>query len=277
MILGMNPRTLRAKREWQVYLWPKKRHWALVLQPVGQPFSARVVDDFLHMPDQIGTFEVASEKLYLVFELLLEGGDSGVWAAEGDSYLMLGVKSDFTPARHKVWSLGLVGPMYFEDIVQRAIGVVCRYRGYSLVGCNCQHFASEFAASLGVARSLVPEDEALALQASQTAVAVGASGAIVMVSAAAGAGAAPSVLVGVAAGAGAIGLAGGLALVGVASGYRALHDVFREERCECAANGQCLCSGTQHGIHCNASTLQERDGRCAGSSDVYDVVLAPDK
>lgn len=55
----MNPRTMRARHTWQMYMWRQKRHWALVspevpdpsrcqvLQPMGEVFTVRLVDDFV--------------------------------------------------------------------------------------------------------------------------------------------------------------------------------------------------------------------------------------
>ena len=42
MILGMNPKSLRQSLHWNLFMWPKKHHWALVVQP-AEDFPVRIV------------------------------------------------------------------------------------------------------------------------------------------------------------------------------------------------------------------------------------------
>lgn len=58
----------------QMFMWPQKRHWALVLLPFGEPFTARLVDDFVHNAEHCFSAEVPSSRLFLVYEMLLEVG-----------------------------------------------------------------------------------------------------------------------------------------------------------------------------------------------------------
>lgn len=231
MILGMNPRELRKTRPWYVYLWPKKRHWALVLQPQGAPFQARIADDFVHNAMHCYNAEVSSAHLFLVYEML----------AESEPFLMLSVKPDFDPYDELVHPLGMVVPATFEDLEQCAIAVIKRYRRYSLIGCNCQHFVTEFAASIGVpgVEKLLPDDEAFVQSAEDASKAVCTTSAIVAVTASTGAmgtsmvatalPVGPLVLKSVAAAATTVGLIGSLSLLGVAFGYRAFKDVVRQD------------------------------------------------
>lgn len=236
MILGMNPKDLRKHRNWYVYLWQKKLHWALVLQPRGEAFQARIVDDFVHNAEHCYNAEVDSDRLFLVYEMLVENGEP---------YLMLSVKPDFDADRELVRPLGIVGPTSFEEVQRRAIRTLRGYRRYSFIGANCQHFAIEFAASLGTPNidDLLPDDEAFVNGASDASAAVGAGAAIVGLTAAIGAAGAamvstaqpsavvpmaPLVLKSVAMGATGVGLVGTLSLISVAVGYNTLHHVLRE-------------------------------------------------
>jgi len=244
MILGMNPQQLRAPRDWHLYLWPKRHHWVLVAQPAGTSFSARIVDDFVHNAQHCFNTEVPSSRFFLVYELLVE---------EGGLFLMLSVKPDFDPSTQGVCSLGEVGPMIVEDMQEHALAVVSRYRSYSYIGCNCQHFAIDLAQSLGAPSRMLPEDEATAVAhaASDGAAAFSAAGMAIAATAAVGAGCAsavgasapcaaatllgmvPLVLSTVAVTATAVGLGGGLALIGIAGGYKILYDRLREgDECE---------------------------------------------
>ncbi|CAE8632492.1 unnamed protein product [Polarella glacialis] len=227
MILGMNPQVLRQKREWNVFMWPTRRHWALVIQPAGEQFTARIVDDFIHNAQTCFNAEVPSSQFFLVYELLLD---------QRELFLMLSVKPDFEPERQNVQALGKIGPVTFLQIKTHALAVVGCYRSYSLIGCNCQHFASDLALSLGAPTRIHPDDEAMAQAASDSAVTVGILGASVSVTAAAGAfgtsaftfAYAPVVLTAVAVTAGSIGLMGGITLVGAAGAYQILFDWHRD-------------------------------------------------
>lgn len=243
MILGMNPRTLRRKRSWNVYVWPKHLHWALVLQPSGEPFTARVVDDFAHSATECYNAEVPSTQFFLVYELLVD---------EGDLYLMLSVKPDFFPDRPHVQSLGTLGPTSFLSFETRALAVVACYRSYSFIGCNCQHFATDFAQSLGAPIRLQPDDEAYALAAAHSGATVGVVGACIAAAAGAGAAGAPLVsgavapslapliLTTIAASATAFSLVGGATLLGVAGLYRVLRDGHRQSSCAMQGGVQAL-------------------------------------
>jgi hypothetical protein len=226
MIQGMNPTSLRAVRDWHVYLWPQKRHWSLVLSPAGDIFTARLVDDFLHHAQECCSLEVPSSQLFLVFELLVDGHDP---------YLTLSVKPDFAPDASQVQKLGMVGPMDSAEVMRRATAVVRRYRGYSLVGCNCQHFVSDFATRLGSRTRIPTEDEVLVEGASDSAATVGLTLATIAatVSAANSGGstsvAAAHVCTSIVGTAGMSGLLGGAALLSVAAGYRQIHDSFRDQ------------------------------------------------
>mmetsp|Transcript_53973 Transcript_53973/g.96646 ORF Transcript_53973/g.96646 Transcript_53973/m.96646 type:complete len:354 (+) Transcript_53973:30-1091(+) len=224
MILGMNPRALRKKLPWNVYMWPKRRHWALVLQPAGEPFAARIVDDFVHNPHHCYSAEVDSNQFFLVYELLLD---------ENDVFLLLSVKPDFEPDRPDVRALGTLKPTTFLELEAHALTVVSCYRGYSFIGCNCQHFATDLATSLGTPTRIRPDDEALALAASDNAATVGVVGACVAVTALAGAAGAPAltcapvILTAIAASALSFGLIGVAALMSVAGVYQTFHEWHR--------------------------------------------------
>lgn len=232
MILGMNPSPLRKRRPWRAFLWPRKRHWALVLQPSGEAFCARITDDFVHGARHCFNTEVPSSQFFIVYELLVAG----------DLFISLSVKPDFQATDDCISALGIVGPACFEELQQHALGVIQRYRCYNLVGCNCQHFASDLALSLGAPKQLLPDDEATALAqcATDGAAAIGATGAAVAAGSALGAAVfaaapptsatlalTPVVLSTVAVTATAVGLIGGSLLVGVAGTYQILHKSLR--------------------------------------------------
>mmetsp|Transcript_46500 Transcript_46500/g.131472 ORF Transcript_46500/g.131472 Transcript_46500/m.131472 type:complete len:337 (-) Transcript_46500:256-1266(-) len=235
MILGMNPRKLREQRTWSVYLWQMRHHWALVLRPGGEAFTARIVDDFVRNAHHCFNAEVGSANFFLVYELLVEAGDL---------FLMISVKCDFDPDYDLVQWLGEVGPLSFEDIELHALAVVGHYRNYCLVGCNCQHFATDLARSLGAPLSLTPEDEAVVCAASDSAAALGTMGISIATAAATGAlavaalapaaptavvfGSVSYVLCSVAMVAGTLGVIGGVTLVGVTCSYRTLHAALRD-------------------------------------------------
>jgi len=171
MILGMNPHSLRIRHMWGVYLWVNRRHWAVVLQPLGQNFEARVADDFLHETSSVST-TIPSKDLFLVFELLV--------SSQFDlAYLMLSVKLNFDPMRKTVTFLGCVENATFEEVTAQAHEVIQKYKAYSMIGCNCQHFASDYARALEVpgALLLVTDDEEWAGSASENANLIGAAGA----------------------------------------------------------------------------------------------------
>jgi len=237
MILGMNPKELRKPRSWCVFLWFQKQHWSLVLRPEGEPFQVRVVDDFVHNASHFYNAEVPSTRLFLIYEMLV---------ADGKPYLMLSAKTDFDPNYEMVRPLGLVGPVSFENLEQHALGIVRCYKRYSFIGCNCQHFATEFATSLGASQvdSVLTDDQDFIHCASDLAVTVGVAGAAVaLTSAAAAAGVAVVTAVqptavasvasftlqSVAASAAGVGLVGSLSLIGMAASYHVLHSSLREQ------------------------------------------------
>lgn len=235
MILGMNPKSLRQSIHWNLFMWPKKHHWALVVQP-AEDFLVRIVDDFAYSPSHCFSSEVPSARFYLILELLLEGNVF---------FPLVSVKSDFISDMPNVLPLGLVGPMNLVQMEQHALEVIASYKNYSLIGCNCQHFAADVALALGARHRPAPEDERLAKSAASGANAVGAAGVSVAACAAAGAagtsvlglsglplgsamGSASAVLGTVAASASVVGVVGGLTLMGVAQAYEAMRDASRE-------------------------------------------------
>lgn len=226
MILGMNPGPLRKNQSWDVYQWQQGRHRALVLRPSGFLFTARVVDDFVRGAQSCFSIETTSTRLFLVYELLVDANRP---------YLLLTVKPDFDPDRSSAQLLGTLENTAFEDITAHALEVAHRYRGYSLVGCNCQHFVRDLAESCAIQLALVPEDEAAADMALEGAAKLGAASC--GFAAAAATGAASSTLSGtlvtstlyfstVAAAAGLVGVVSALALVSFAASYHCLHDQF---------------------------------------------------
>lgn len=262
MILGMNPGTLRKSRPWSAYLWPRRHHWALVLQPDGKAFDARITDDFVHNAQHCYSAEVPSSRLFLVYEMLVE---------KGEPFVMLSVKPDFDPYSTSVYRLGVVGPMAFEDLQRCALGVVRRYRSYCIVGCNCQHFATDLARSLGVSPAFLPQDDASAVAhaAAEGASALGAAGAVVAATSAIGAvcassasGAAtatmfvPVVLSTVALTASAVGVVGGFLLIGLSGGYRVWYNSLRDD-----ADLECF------GVESKAWSTYETPEDAEGSSE----------
>ncbi|CAE7662057.1 Slc25a35 [Symbiodinium pilosum] len=224
MILGMNPRTLRAKRRWSLFMWQQQRHWALVLQPVGEAFMARIVDDFVHNAQSCFSMEVPASQVFLVYELLLD---------RAEPFLMLSVKPDFQTDRKNVLRLGLSQRLNLLEIQAHALQAFGRYKCYSFIGANCQHFATDFAKGLGALTRINPDDETIALAATDTALPVGVVGACVAATAAVGAATASQascapVLNVVAASASAVSLFGCAALAGVAGMYKLLHDQNRQ-------------------------------------------------
>jgi hypothetical protein len=244
MILGMNPKELRKPRLWCVHLWlRKKRHWAIVLQPVGDSFQARIVDDFVYNARHCYNAELPSTHLFLVYEL---------FADAAEPYLMLSAKPDFDPEHRQVRSLGIVGPVCFHEVQTKALSIIRRFRHYSCIGANCQHFAVEFAAALGVTDcdTLTPDDEAIAKYASESAGAICITSSVVGVTAAAGAAVlsvsappvlpvtAPVILKGVAASATGISVLGSIAFIGVVGGYHTLHASLRKDFDESSSNAK---------------------------------------
>ncbi|CAE7244924.1 unnamed protein product [Symbiodinium sp. CCMP2592] len=219
----MNPQTLRTKRHWSMFIWRQKRHWALVLQPFGEVFTARVVDDFVHNAQDCFSMEVSSSQLFLVYELLLD---------RAEPFLMLSVKPDFQLERRTVHSLGLSRRLNLLQLQVLAVQAFARYKRYSFIGANCQHFAADFANGLGARTRINPDDETVALAATDTALPVGVVGACVAATAAVGAASAQAglapVLHAVAASASAVGLVGCAALAGVAGVYKLMHNQSRQ-------------------------------------------------
>lgn len=224
MILGMNSDPLRENQSWLAYEWHLGLHWALVLVPVGHHFTARAVDDFVRGAQGCFNIEIPSTRMFLVYELLVDAGRP---------YLLLTVKPDFDPDRPSAQVVGTFEGMTFEDITDRALTVAHQYRGYSLVGCNCQHFVRDLAEACGMHLVLPPDDEAAADMALDGAAKLGAASCGFAAAAASGA-ASSSIALGAgslyftaAAAAGLVGVVSALALVGFAAGYRCLYDQFR--------------------------------------------------
>ncbi|CAJ1338672.1 unnamed protein product [Effrenium voratum] len=126
MILGMNPKVLRESMRWNLFLWPKRHHWALVAQPVAT-FDARIVDDFAYSAQHCFNSEVPSAQFFLVLELLVEGGNF---------FPMLSVKPDFVAGMGHVQRLGSVGPLNLLDIEAVTMQVIARYKNYSDATAN---------------------------------------------------------------------------------------------------------------------------------------------
>lgn len=233
MIVGMNPKMLRRKLPWQMYLWRKGRHWALVLRPFGEQFLARVVDDFVYNAQFCFNAEISSSRLCLVYELLVDKDEL--------FFLMLSAKPDFCSARSNVQPLGVTQPLGLLDVQSHALTVIRNYKKYSFIGCNCQHFAYDLACSLGASKTVSPEDKAMALAARESAEAVitvsvviagtvsatacALAGISAMTATGTALGVAPVALAlgGVAAGASVLGLAGSIFLHTAAAIYDALH------------------------------------------------------
>merc|ERR1719408_1088981 len=187
MILGMNPKELRKRRSWVVYIWYQEQHWSLVLRPDGEPFQARIVDDFVHNALHCYSAELSSMRLFLVYELLVDGDTP---------YLMLSAKTDFFCELEMMQPLGVVGPAAFEDLERCALDVAkgLQSQGFSFIGGNSCVFATEFAVSLGAPRinAVLTDDEVTGRRTSGATVAVGAAGALVEVTSAATVAAQPS-------------------------------------------------------------------------------------
>eukprot|EP00930_Biecheleria_cincta_P049736 TRINITY_DN34935_c0_g1_i1.p1 TRINITY_DN34935_c0_g1~~TRINITY_DN34935_c0_g1_i1.p1 ORF type:complete len:382 (+),score=66.30 TRINITY_DN34935_c0_g1_i1:25-1146(+) len=238
MIVGMNPKMLRRRLPWQMYLWRKGRHWALVIRPFGEQFVARVVDDFVYNAQFCFSSEISSSRLCLVYELLVDQDDL--------FYLMLSAKPDFCSARSNVQPLGVTLPLSLLDVQAHALTVIMNYKKYSFIGCNCQHFAYDLACNLGASLTVSPEDKAIALAARESAEAVTTVSVAIAGSVSATActlagisaltatgtavGVAPVALAlgGVAAGASILGLAGSILLHAAASIYDVLHAGSRQ-------------------------------------------------
>lgn len=264
MILGMNPKELRTKRNWCAYLWFQKRHWSLVLRPEGEPFQARIVDDFMHNALHCYNAEVPSTYLFLVYEMLVD-------SSCGKPHLMLSAKTDFDPDCKLVQPLGVIGPASFEDVEQRALAIARGYWRCSFIGGHDWYFATEFAASLGAPdlHKVLADGEAYIRCATDAAVVVGTAGAVVAAAAAAGA-AGASVVVSatpttttfavafilktVAAAATGVGVIGSVSLICMVAGYSTLRSVLHEQ------------SDGHRASSCSLQQLLGAD-KCALSSD----------
>jgi hypothetical protein len=232
MVFGMNQRALKEKRGWRTYLWPRKRHWALVLQPLGDSFTARAVDDFMHNPQQCCNVDCSSENFFLVYELLVE---------DDRPFPMLSLKLDFDCCHDSAVYLGEVPPLHFAELADHALGVISRFKRYSFIGANCQHFAFDFAMVLGVPLQTLPEDEACMLKLSDGAetfltasvVAAAATGtALAGVSVLGAGGTAVTMLIVAGAASSAAGFVGSLSFMGLAVYYKAFRDGLRLETIE---------------------------------------------
>eukprot|EP00427_Karlodinium_veneficum_P000078 CAMPEP_0169166006 /NCGR_PEP_ID=MMETSP1015-20121227/59716_1 /TAXON_ID=342587 /ORGANISM="Karlodinium micrum, Strain CCMP2283" /LENGTH=318 /DNA_ID=CAMNT_0009238637 /DNA_START=51 /DNA_END=1007 /DNA_ORIENTATION=+ len=209
MILGMNPKALRKSRMWSVHLWLlKKRHWAIVLQPADAPFHARIVDDFVYNARHCYNSELPSKYFFLVYEML---------ADSAGPYLMLSAKPDFDPEHSHVRFLGDVGPVCFDEVQTKALSIVRRYRHYSCIAANCQHFAMEFAVSLGVRKCeiLTPDDESI------------------------------------------VRLVGSIAFISVVAGYHVVHACVREDLVECRSHPKAIELLNSAGLECKHVPSEE--------------------
>mmetsp|Transcript_98692 Transcript_98692/g.155967 ORF Transcript_98692/g.155967 Transcript_98692/m.155967 type:complete len:374 (-) Transcript_98692:10-1131(-) len=264
MILGMNPKALRKSRMWSVHLWLlKKRHWAIVLQPADAPFHARIVDDFVYNARHCYNSELPSKYFFLVYEML---------ADSAGPYLMLSAKPDFDPEHSHVRFLGDVGPVCFDEVQTKALSIVRRYRHYSCIAANCQHFAMEFAVSLGVRKCeiLTPDDESIVRYASESSAVVCVTSGVVGVTAAAGAAflsasqssallpaAAPIVLKSIAASATGVSLVGSIAFISVVAGYHVVHACVREDLVECRSHPKAIELLNSAGLECKHVPSEE--------------------
>ncbi|CAE8637145.1 unnamed protein product [Polarella glacialis] len=179
---------LKQRLHWYVYLWRSRRHWAVVLRPdldhEDPTLLARVDTDLLRKtsslrasaasPEEPGDeteqnevmVQIPARRLFLTFELLLSSG------ASQDFFPRLRVYPDFDISNDNVEMCGFSGPQALSELSALAQQVVCRYRMYGLLGCNCQHFASDFLTELrtGAADgSPLPDDVRLS-QAAETGV-----------------------------------------------------------------------------------------------------------
>lgn len=232
MILGMNPRELRKRRSWVVYIWYQEQHWSLVLRPDGEPFQARVVDDFVHNALHCYSAEVSSMRLFLIYEVLVDSGTP---------YLMLSTKTDFVSELEVMQPLGVCGPASFEDLERYALGVAkgLQPHSFSWIDCDSRLFATEFAVSLGAPRldPALTDSDVSVRKTSDATVAVGAAGAIVALTSAATVAAQPSLtsalasfaLQGMAAGATGLTLICTLSAVGGVAGSRTLYNAFCQQ------------------------------------------------
>lgn len=232
MLLGLNSATLRTKRTWAARLWRCQHHWALVLQPAGEAFTARLTDDVVRGAETCFNIEVESKRLFLVYELLVD---------QGAPYLALSAKPDFDPGRGLVQWTGRLGPMNLMDIEAHSISVAKRYKGYSLLGCNCQHFVRDLAERVGAPLNVIPEDEAtadVAMDGARAAGAVAGTAAILgsamsvsFAGAAAGStlSTVPVYLAAASVGAGACGAVTAVVFVTYACSYRHFYSSFRTE------------------------------------------------
>mmetsp|Transcript_9200 Transcript_9200/g.21832 ORF Transcript_9200/g.21832 Transcript_9200/m.21832 type:complete len:316 (+) Transcript_9200:40-987(+) len=158
----LNP-PLRLNLRWRALLWRSRRHWAVVLLPDLGPggFPARVDGELLRggaSDASSAIINVPSNCLYLVFELLVANRDC-------DFFLRLSAFPSFDARRGNVLDLGPYGPVRLEQLAERAIGVIGRYRAYGLIGCNCQHYALELCRELGVKTPATRTDDRRAEEA----------------------------------------------------------------------------------------------------------------
>lgn len=145
MILGMNPKHLRERRRWLLFLWKKRLRWALVVQPSGSPFTIRVVDDFLYDAQEwVGTMELASEALHLVFELL-----DNVPTERGDPVVLLSVKPDFRREHPRVKDLGFSEAYTFDELVEYAALAAEGYQNFATAEGAGLAFITELVEGIG--------------------------------------------------------------------------------------------------------------------------------
>mmetsp|Transcript_68919 Transcript_68919/g.213787 ORF Transcript_68919/g.213787 Transcript_68919/m.213787 type:complete len:316 (+) Transcript_68919:100-1047(+) len=158
IIERQNP-ALRQEFQWRAFLWRMRRHWAVVVQPdMGdEAVLARVDTDLLRKcapaADQASK-EVPVSSLFVVLELVVPPAESR------DFYLQFCVYPEFDTERDGAQYIGNFGPLGLAGVAEKAIQVICHYRSYGIIGCNCQHFAVDLLQKLGLeAGSCVPDDQ----------------------------------------------------------------------------------------------------------------------
>jgi len=232
ILVACNRSTLASETDWRAFLWRRGRHWEVVIQPICNPFDARIDSDLLQefSPQTDGEVEVyvASKNLFLIFDLITPG-ESRNFA------LRLKVSSLFDPNRENVQHLGTFENLRLHDISERAIQVISTFDSYGMIGGNCQHFALEFVSTLGIEDdTLMPEDERAAKVTGRFVRAGYIAGGAVKGTMAVGAG-------------GCLGLLAGHVVVGAAiacAGY-AVVDKGYQYACECHRNRHNPATGSE--------------------------------
>jgi len=179
ILVCLNPDRLRAPMQWHAYVWRRRRHWAVVFSPdTGNDFFTAHVDIEIlrsrskaasgsgegnedELDSQIQHFP--SNELSIVFELLVP--------LKGDKFFLeVSVHRSFNPEKKNVRDFGSLNPIELSEIAEHAIRVINSYRAYGMIGCNCQHFALDFLAELGVDIGVQAPDDKRAVSALESVV-----------------------------------------------------------------------------------------------------------